>query len=154
MCCLLVCLQCVECHQVLFVCMACFTIHAYCHIIEIRLLIYLVTKRTLSDKSLIFTQPTEQHSIQWVNSTYWCSRGCSESFILCKNIFKTLCLHNRKSLGADFLRECSPPITCHISHVTCPILSCVICCILFFWSQLVEDLLSLRPTLFFCWFCF
>ena len=28
-------------------------------------------------------------------------------------------LHSRRSLGLEILRECSPPSTCQISHVTC-----------------------------------
>ena len=40
--------------------------------------------------------------------------------ILSFRIFKTLFFPNRKSWGAEILRECSPPpcVTCHVSHVT------------------------------------
>ena len=41
-------------------------------------------------------------------------------------ISKTLYIPRRKSLGAELLRECSPPTMCQISHITCH-LSHVMC---------------------------
>ena len=41
-------------------------------------------------------------------------------------IFRTPSLPNRKSKGADILREGAPPPTCHVSHVTCHV-SCIMC---------------------------
>ena len=60
--------------------------------------------------------------------------------MVCGNIFKTLSIPNRKSQGAEILRQCSSHtmchvscvmchlslVTCHVSYVTCH-LSCVIC---------------------------
>ena len=56
----------------------------------------------------------------------WCSRGCSTI----NPIFKKSSIPNRKSQGAEILREYSPPpsVTFHVSHVTCHMSqSCVTC---------------------------
>ena len=51
-------------------------------------------------------------------------KNLCNSLILLFKIFKTLSNPNRKSQGAEILRECSPPhqvphVTFHVSHVTC-----------------------------------
>ena len=80
----------------------------------------------------------------------------SESLILFLQIFIISLITNSKSYGAEILRECSPPTTCHMSRVTCHVplvmchMSCVTCnfFLLFLrtmWWR-VEGLLSTGPT--------
>ena len=74
--------------------------------------------------------------------TRW-NRGCStitfisHSFndwvILSFRIFKTLLIPNRKSWGAETLRECSSPSMCHMWRVMCQV-SGVKCQVYFFLS--------------------
>ena len=45
------------------------------------------------------------------------SQSISQSVILCLNIFKKFSLLNLKTLEAKILREVSPSLTCHVSHV-------------------------------------
>ena len=54
------------------------------------------------------------------------SHKVCQSVILCKNIFKTPSLQNRKSSRAEILGECSPSQTCNMSFAICHVLH-VIC---------------------------
>ena len=58
------------------------------------------------------------------------------------NIFKALWIPNHKSWGAEILRECSPPSTCHMSGVRCHVsyvrchvsgVTCQVSCVTFFY---------------------
>ena len=41
---------------------------------------------------------------------------------LAMDVLETPSLPNCTSYGSEILRECSPPATCHLSHVTCHVL--------------------------------
>ena len=61
---------------------------------------------------------------------------------ICVDIFRTPSLPNRKSYGAEILREGSPPplVMSHMSHVMCHVskVRCHMCFVLLFLDQVMK----------------